>query len=79
MNRKNYEGIGPDRWQKIKDSAWGYGIDIPEDAGTSTSFGVRLHWEWNKHRHTLHIVIVESGLLPVPEALNFVDTIIQAA
>lgn len=77
-NTETYQ-IGPDKWQRIKDSAAGFGFQITTDAGQGESFGVTLKWEWNAHRHTLYIVIVESGILAPAEALNFVDGIIQAA
>lgn len=79
LAEKVYEQIDPRKWERIKQAARPYGIEISSATGTGNAFGVEFLYRQDEVAEKLHVGIINGGYVSPTEALNFLDGIISKA
>lgn len=76
---KYYQGIAPIKWNRVREAARNYGIQIAADEGQTVAWSVKIGWNYEQHKSLLKVAILDPGNLQTEEALGFIDQIIRAA
>lgn len=76
---KAYHQIDEAKWNRIKTEAAKAGFPISGDSGHAEVMGVSLRWNYLPPSRVLIISIEKSDIVPIEQALQYVEAIIQRA